>query len=121
MTEKQLTGEVDKAQIDKWKADPNIKGVHGIIVGGHIGYIKSPDRATISYALSKTSFKVSPHEDTGSLEMNMGDLYKKGEAILAGCWLGGSEEIRNNNKLYVGACMKAGELVEIVEGEIKNF
>lgn len=119
-----LIGEVDQAQIDKWKADPKIKGVHGIPVGGYIGYVKTPDLNVISYALRHVSFKMSMDGNSDGntgLEMNMGDMYKKGEAVLINCWLGGAEEIRSNPKLYVGACIAAGNLIEYETAELKNY
>ncbi|WP_165027096.1 hypothetical protein [Dysgonomonas sp. ZJ279] len=122
MAKEKLIGEVDQAQIDKWKADPKNKGVHGIVVGGHIGYVRTPDLNVISYALRHTSFKMSMDGgSTDGVEMNMGDMYKKGEAVLVNCWIGGSEDIRSNNKLYVGACMSAGNLIEYETAELKNF
>ena len=56
MIEDKLIGEVSQEQIDQWKADPKVLGVVGIIVGGHIGYVKKPDRNIVSYALSQMSF-----------------------------------------------------------------
>lgn len=123
--EVKLIGEVSQEQIDKWKADPKIQRVHGIVVDGHIGYVKKPDRNTVSYALSQMSFKVDKGDkslgENATVEMSMGKMYKQGEAVLTNCWLGGSEEMRKDTSLYVGACMIAGELIEIKEGELKNF
>lgn len=123
--EKKLIGEVSQEQIDKWKADPKVQRVHGIVVDGHICYVKKPDRGTVSYALSQMSFKMNKGDkslgENASVEMSMGKMYKQGEAVLQNCWLGGSEEIRKDNGLWVGACMTAGELIEIKEGELKNF
>lgn len=122
MATKKLIGEVSQEQIDKWKADPKIQGVSGIIVGGHIAYVRKPDHNVVSYALSQMSFSMSPTgSEQGKIEMNMGKMLKQGEAVITNCWLGGSEEIRTNTKLWAGACLKAGELVEYEEGEIKNF
>lgn len=120
--ENKLIGEVSQEQIEKWKADPRIKKVHGIITEGHICYVKHPDRNVISYALRHATFKMSMEQNYGKeMEMNMGDLYKKGEAVLNNCWIGGSEEIRNDSDLWVGACISAGELVQYKNAELKNF
>lgn len=124
MEEKKLIGEVSQEQIDKWKADPKVLGVVGIIVGGHIGYVKKPDRNIVSYALSQMSFSMTASDNSlenGKIEMSLGKMYKQGEAVMANCWLGGSEDIKDNNKLWTGACMKAGELIEYEEAQIKNF
>jgi hypothetical protein len=122
--EEKLIGEVDQVQIDKWKAKPGCLGVAGIIVGGHIAYVERPNRNVVSYALSQMSFSMTPSNDSleqAKIEMSLGKMYKQGEAVLVQCWLGGSEEIRTNNKLWTGACMKAGELIEYEEAELKNF
>ncbi|NDW10450.1 hypothetical protein [Dysgonomonas sp. 520] len=120
-----LIGEVDQEQIQKWKGTSN-QTIHGIIVDGHICYVKKPDRKTVSYALSQMSYSMSMDKDETDkskmeMSMNMGKMMKQGEAVITQCWLGGSEEIRNNVDLYTAACMKAGELIEIKEAEIKNF
>lgn len=122
--EEKLIGEVSQEQIDKWKADPKIQGVSGIIVGGHICYVRKPDRSIVSYALSQMSFVMlqgDTPDDPGKLEMSMGKLQKQGEAVLNNCWLGGSEAIRTDMSLWTGACLKAGELIEYKEAQIKNF
>ncbi len=121
--ETKLIGEVDQVQIDTWKAKPDVKGIHGIEIGGHIGYLKTPDRNVISYALRHVSFKMAMDggSNSESLEMNMGDVYKKGEAVLTNFWLGGSDEIRTITWLYIGACIGAGNLIEYEAGSLKNY
>lgn len=122
--EQKLIGEVSQEQIDKWKSTAGVQGVSGIIVGGHICYVKKPDRTVVSYALSQMSFVMiqgdSPN-DPGKLEMSMGKLQKQGEAVLNNCWLGGSEKIKTDTSLWTGACLKAGELIEYKEATLKNF
>ena len=120
--EKKLIGEVTPEQIENWKT--KYGKVHGIIVDGHIGYVRKVDRATVSYALSHMSFKMSTEkgeDDAKTIEMNMGKLFKQGEAALNNCWIGGSEEIKTDMSLWSAACMKAGELIEIKEADLKNF
>lgn len=121
--ETKLIGQVDQAQIDAWKAKPDVKGVHAIEVGGHICYLKTPDRNVISYATMHMSFKMSPGESAGldGVEMSMGRLYKTGEAVLTNCWLGGSEEIKSNDTFWFNACVKAGELIDFKETTLKNL
>lgn len=117
-----LIGEVTAEQIEKWKA--KFGKVHGIIVDGHIAYVRKPDRATVSYALSHMSFKMSTEKGEGmgnSMEVNMGNMLKQGEAVMNNCWLGGSDEIKAETSLWTAACMKAGELIETKEAELKNF
>jgi len=115
-----LVGEVTPEKITEWKAQYG--KVYGVIVDGHIAYVRKIDRNTTSYALSQMSFKMSKGEnDASDIEMNMGKLMKTGEAVLNNCWIGGSEEIKKDETLWFNACVKAGELIEFKETELKNF
>lgn len=117
-----LIGEVTGEQIAKWKEAPGVKQVHAIEIDGHVCYVKHPDRNTVSYALRYVSFKMKTEQEDGAeIEINMGDSYKKGEAVLLNCWLGGSEEIKNDTDLWVGACIAAGNLITYKNGELKNL
>lgn len=120
MNNEKLIGEVTPDQITEWKE--KYGKVHGVVVDGHIAYVRKIDRNTTSYALSQMSFKMSKNDnDTNDIEMNMGKLAKTGEAVLTNCWIGGSEEIKKDESLWVNACIKAGELIEFKETELKNF
>lgn len=116
--ENKLIGEVSQEQIDAWKS--KYKEVSQIVTDGHVAYLKKPDRSVISYALSQMRFAMSP-EDGENIEMDMGRMYKMGEAVMANCWIGGSEEVRTNDQLWVSACLAAGQLVEFKEGELKKL
>lgn len=115
-----LTGEADQAQIDEWKK--KYGKIHGITVDGHIAYVRKIDRNTMSLALSRMSFKMTQNDgNTSDVEMNMGKLYKTGEAVMTNCWIGGSEEIKKDDSLWMNACVKAGELIEFKETGLKNY
>lgn len=114
-----LLGEVTPEQIEAWKK--KYGKVTGIIVEGHICYLRKVDRNTTSYALSQMSFKVGKADSGTDLEINMGKQFKTGEAVLNNCWLGGSDEIKADNALWMNACIKAGELIEFKEASLKNF
>lgn len=115
-----LIGEVAPEQIEQWKK--KYGRVHGIIVDGHIAYVHKIDRKTTSYALTQMSFRMTKNEEgDNDMEMSMGKLFKTGEAVLNNCWIGGSDEIKNDSSLWMNACVKAGELIEFKETELKNF
>lgn len=64
----------------------------------------------------------------GTLEIALGMIMKPtpeyiraGEIIILNCWIEGDEEIKTNDKLLVPAAMKAYELIELEEAELKKI
>ncbi|MFA7448812.1 MAG: hypothetical protein WCY77_10270 [Weeksellaceae bacterium] len=90
----------EKSQIENWKK------THGEIfqlnIDGKIAILRKPDRKTLSYATSVASK----------------DPMKFNEIMLAGCWLGGDEEIKTDDSLFLAAASKIAELIEIKEAEL---
>lgn len=121
MEDKKLTGEVAPEQIEAWKK--KYGKVQGIVVDGHICYIRKIDRNTVNYALSQLSFTTRKGQalSADEVEVNMGRLFKTGEAVLTNCWIGGSETIRDDVSLYTAACLQAEQLVEFKESSLKNY
>lgn len=103
MAEQKLKGQATPEQIEEWKKKYGT--VKGIIVDGHIGYLKKPDRKTLSYA------SVAGQKDP--LKFN--------EILLNNCWLGGSELIKTDDDLFYSASGKISELIEIKETELVNL
>ena len=68
-------------------------------------YLHRPDRKALSAAsvIGKT------------------DPLKYNEILLNNCWLGGDEEIKQEDKYFLGISSKLAELVEISEGELKKL
>ena len=87
--------DVTKEQIKQWKA--KYKEVFVLRVEDKVAYLRTPDRATLSYA-STLATK---------------DPMKFNEAILTNCWLGGDEEIKTDDALFLSASSKLGELIQI--------
>lgn len=46
---------------------------------------------------------------------------KFNEVILNNCWLGGDEEIKTNDMLFLSASQKIGEIIEIKEAELEKL
>jgi hypothetical protein len=101
--EKELKGVATPAQIAEWKKKH--KDIFAVEVDGHIGYLKKPDRKALSYASS-----------VGAKEP-----LKFNEIILENCWLGGSEEIKTDDSLFLGVSGKISELIEVKEAELKKL
>ena len=95
-----LIGQATADQIAEWKSKNN--EVFAITVDGHIAYLKQPDRKTIAYASS----------------VGAKDPIKFNEILLNNCWLGGSESIKTDDSLFLGASGKLAELIEVKEAEL---
>lgn len=98
--EKELKGQATPEQIAEWKA--NNKEVFAVTVDGHIAYLKSPDRKTMSYA------------SVGGAK----DPIKFNEILLKGCWLGGSNEIQTDDDLFFAVGGKLAEIIQVKEAEL---
>ena len=95
--------DVTKEQIKQWKA--KYKEVFVLRVDDKVAYLRTPDRATLSYA-STLATK---------------DPMKFNEAILTNCWLGGDEEIKTDDSLFLSASSKLGELIQIKEATLEKL
>ena len=95
--------DVTKEQIKQWKAKYN--EVFVLRVDDKVAYLRTPDRATLSYA-STLATK---------------DPMKFNEAILTNCWLGGDEEIKTDDALFLSASSKLGELIQIKEATLEKL
>lgn len=93
--------EINENQIKLWKQQ------HGEIfkveADGLVGYLKKPDRKTLSYV---TSVK---------------DIIKANETLINNCWLGGDELLKTSDEYFFGLCQKLGELVKIKEVELAKL
>jgi hypothetical protein len=95
--------EVTQAQIDEWKA--KYGSVFCIEVDGKKVYLKKPDRKVLSAAAV-----------TGK-----SDPMKYNEILLTNCWLGGDDEIKTNDELFLGVCGQLSGIIEIKEAELKKL
>ena len=98
-----MKSEITQEQIQEWKSK------HGDIFRLKIEdkecYLKTPDRKTLSYA-SSTATK---------------DPLKFNEIILKNSWLGGDEEIKTDDALFLSASSKLGELIQIKEATLEKL
>jgi hypothetical protein len=89
-------------QIAAWKA------AHGeffaIIIEDKICYLKKPDRKTLSFASTQGS-----------------DPMKFNEVILKNCWLGGDDEIKTDDSLFLAASSRLGEVIEFKKAELVKY
>jgi len=99
--EKQLKGVATQEQIELWKKKHG--DVFKVNVGDSVCYLRKPDRKIMKYYLA-TSDPISAKE-----------------VLLVNCWLGGDEDIKTEDELFLGATTVLAEIIEIKEAEIKKL
>lgn len=92
--------EITKEQIAAWKKQHG--EVYALRVEDKTAYLKKPDRKTLSAAT----------------HVGQKDPLKFNEIMLKQCWLGGDEEIKTDDELFLSACSKLPELIQIKEAEL---
>lgn len=100
-------GGVTPEQIESWK-NKHRKVYRVDIVDGedtHIGYFTRPDFATI-----KAITKISKTDEV-----------EAGKVMFDNCWLGGSEDLRNDAVLFMATQVQLGKLVNGCMGSLKNL
>jgi hypothetical protein len=95
--------ELTQSEINEMKAKH--KSVFLIEVDGRKAYLKAPGRKELSYAASTA----------GKDPMAFND------AILKSCWLAGDEEIKTDDRLFMGVAAKLDQIIETAEAEIKKL
>nr|DAX36495.1 MAG TPA: hypothetical protein [Caudoviricetes sp.] len=94
---------ITKEQIQEWKKQ--YKDIFVISVEDKKVYLRTPDRKTLSYA-STLATK---------------DPLKFNEVILDNCWLGGDEEIKTNDELFLAVSSKLSDLIQIKEATLEKL
>ena len=94
---------ITKEQIQEWKKQ--YKDIFVISVEDKKVYLSTHDRKTLSYA-STLATK---------------DPLKFNEVILDNCWLGGDEEIKTNDELFLAVSSKLPDLIQIKEATLEKL
>ena len=95
--------EVTKEQIESWKKKHG--DVFEVKVDGRTAYLKKPDRKVLGAASV----------------LGKDDPMKYNETLLENCWLGGDEEIKTDDSLFLGVSSVLAEIIEIKKAEIKKI
>lgn len=103
MSKTELIGQATPEQVQEWKDKHG--DIFAIKAEEHICYLRRPTRKAISYA--------SVAGKTDPLKFN--------ETLLRECWLGGSEEIRKNDDLFLAASGVLDKIIEIKEAELEKL
>ncbi|MCU0644751.1 MAG: hypothetical protein MUC94_10875 [bacterium] len=99
---KQLIGQATPEQIAAWKKE--FGTISCVIVDGHICYLKKPDRNVISLA-----------SIVGK------DPIRFNETLIENCFIGGSEEIKTDDDLFLSASSVLPGLIETKVAELKKL
>ena len=94
---------ITKEQIQEWKNQ--YKDIFVISVEDKKVYLRTPDRKTLSYA-STLATK---------------DPLRFNEVILENCWLGGDEEIKTDDALFLAASSKLPDLIQSKEATLEKL
>ena len=94
---------VTKQQTQEWKKQ--YCDVYVLNIEGKKAYLRTPDRNTLSYA-STLATK---------------DPLKFNEVVLNNCWLGGDEEIKTDDTLFLAASSKLPDLIQIKEATLEKL
>jgi hypothetical protein len=117
MEEKKLIGAASEEQIAAWK---KIYGeVYSVEVEGHVCYVKQFTRETMKYALSRLKIRIDG--ESKEAVMDMEKMLEIGEIGLQHGFIGGSEEIKTNDRLWLSAAMQVGELFSLAETRLKKL
>lgn len=90
-------------QIEEWKK--KYGSVYQIECEGKVGYVRKPDRKVLGAAAV-----------VGSK-----DPIKYNEVLLNNIWLGGDEELKNNDDYFLGVSAQLADLIEIKEVSLKKL
>ncbi|MEI6683429.1 MAG: hypothetical protein WCO44_12405 [Bacteroidota bacterium] len=103
MDQESYIGVVSQDQIDAWKS--KYSKVFAVKVDGHICYLKEPDRKILGYA--------SVAGKTDPLKFN--------EVIMNSCFIGGSELIKTDLGMFLGASSVIANIIQVKEAELVNL
>ena len=94
---------VTKEQIESWKKRHG--DVFEVNVDGRTAYLRKPDRKVLGAASV----------------LGKDDPMKYNEILLENCWLGGDEDIKTDDSLFLGVSSVLAEIIEIKKAEIKKI
>lgn len=98
-----MTKRETATQIDAWKK--KYGDVFAYQTDGKSCYLHRPSRTTIAAASV----------------VGKDDPFKFAEIILANCWIDGDEELRTEDRYFMGLSQKLSEIIEVKVGELKKL
>lgn len=105
---KNLPGGVTQQQVDAWKKEFGRVRAYTVKRTKNEAftcYLKTPDRKCMGAAL----------------QAQKSDPIKAKEIILTNCWLGGNDQIKTDDDLFISVAAQLDDLIEIKEVEVKEL
>lgn len=93
--------EVTPEMIEQWKKEHG--AVYKISVEDKAVYLRSPTRRDLSYAST------------------VKDPIKYNETILKACWLAGDEEVKKEERLFLGIAGKLDGIMEVAQADLEKL
>lgn len=100
MSQEKLIGQASQEQVDAWKQEHG--DVFEVRTDGHVCYLRKPKRNELPY--------IQKVAQTNGIKSN--------ELLMKACWLGGSEEVQNNDAMFYGVCDHLQVLIEKKQAEL---
>ncbi len=101
-TTETLIGQATEGQVAQWKKKHG--EIYALKADGKICYVHKPDRKTLAYVATLQNNPI-----------------KMAETMLNNCWLGGCEDFKTDDELFLGTCQQLGGLVQIKQTELSKL
>lgn len=101
--ENELQGQMPQHQIDLFKKQH--KDIFQVTCDGKVCYLRKPDRKTLSAASA----------------LGKNDPMKFNEVILENCFIGGCEDFKTDDGLFLAVSGVLDQVIEIKEAELKKL
>ncbi len=94
---------IAKEKIEEWKR--KYGEVFEVKIEGLVGYIRKPDRATLSAAAA----------------LGQADGVKYSEIMVTNCWLGGDDKMKEDDECFFALATRVAELFKVKESTLKKL
>ena len=101
----QLTGQASPEEIKAWK-EKFKQGIYQLVVDGHVGYFRNPERAAMTAAMSRASME------------NPLEMY---EVLTMDTFIGGSKHILEDDECFYGVVQSVKVKMDGKKAELVNL
>ena len=102
MEKQELIGQATEEQVAKWKQKHG--EIYALEADGKVCYVHKPDRKTLAYVATLQNNPI-----------------KMAETMLNNCWLGGCDDFKTDDELFLGVSAQLGQLVQVKQVELSKL